>query len=232
MTKPTRILFSKEYYILQAILNSSKFKVFFDVFRSEVMSKGIVFPEHGFKTAKEYHSWSNRAHLKNIHYEGFADKIIKEFKVSERKNEIRLGIQWHVYYGKKKAPIRPTHSELITIDENKQAINVNIKIYPWTIKDDVFDGLWKKIESEQEQLVNRESGKRNRELDTFERDFKIYELYLNLKKKKKKSIYKALIDSDEFKQILEIYKPGESIYDSLGPIVTRYKRLLGNIDLI
>lgn len=233
MTKDTRILFDQDFYLLQAVLTSKKFKRMFDKFILEMDSKGLPFPVGGFKTAKEYHEWSNQAHAKDIHHEEFIDSVIKKFNLNiDHKDKFQLGLQWYLYFGQKKAPIRPTHTKQIGISKDKQVVEVSLTIFPWTIKEDVVDGLWKKIEIEQEKLVHYKGGKRNREFDTFERDFKIYEHYLILEKRKTKSIYKALIDSNEFNQILEIYKAGKSIDESLGPIITKYKLLLGSIDLV
>ncbi len=231
MAKDTRILFDQDYYLLQAVLNSKKFKSMFDKFVLEMNSKGLTFPLKGFKTAKDYHDWRAKAYAKN-EYGSFVGDVIKKFSVNNNREKFKLGLEWFIYFGKKKAPIKPTQGKQISISNDMQVVEVSLTIYPWTIKEDVMDDLWKKIEIEQKKLGNYKSGNRNRESIVFEREFKIYELYLILKKNKTKSIYKTLIESNEFKQILENYDHGESIYDSIGPLVTKYNRLLGSIDLV
>ncbi len=233
MAKDTRILFENDFYTLQAVLNSKKFNLLFDKFTQEMKSKGLLFPPDGFKTAKEYHEWSIKAHAKDIYYEGFIDSVIKEFNLKkEDKDKFQLGLQWYIYFGKKKAPIKFTHGKQIGILNDKQSVKVSLTIYPWTIKEDVFDGLWEKIEAEQQKLVEYKGGKRNREWKTFERDFVIYELYLNIKKGNSKSIYKRLVEHPEFKKIVEKSEAGKSIDESVGTIITRCKRNLGELNLI
>lgn len=232
MTKDTRVLFDKDYYSLQAVINSKKFEGMFAEFKKEMKAKGFPLPEKGFETAKEYHEWSNKAHSKDIYYEGFIEKVIREFKLEKNKSKLQLGLQWYVYFGKKKAPIKPTHAKLITLDDDKQSISVHITVYPWTRKVDLIDDLWERIEIEQQNLVEYKNSKRNREWDTFERDLRIYELFLNTKKVNSKSVYKRLVEDPEFKKIAEEYDAGVSIEESVGTIITRCKRNLGDINLI
>lgn len=233
MTKDTRILFDSDFYTLQAVLNSKKFNLMIDEFGQEMKSKGIPFPSNGFKTVKEYHEWSAKAHAKDIYYEGFIDNVIKEFSLEkENEDKFQLGLQWYVYFGKKKAPIKFTHGKQIGILNDEQSVKVSLTIYPWTVKEDVFDGLWEKIETEQHKLVEYKDGKRNREWENFERDFKIYELFLSIKKENSKSVYRRLVEHAEFKKIVKELNEGKNIDDSVGTIITRCKRHLKDIDLI
>lgn len=229
----TRIIFDKDFYILQAVLNSNKFGRLFTKFRQEMELKGLPFPQRGFKTVKEYHEWSIKAHVKDIYYEGFIENAIKEFNVKEEHREkFQLGLQWYVYFGRKEAPIQFTHGKLINISNDNQSVKVELSVYPWTVKKDIIDGLWKEIEAEQQNLVEYKSGKRNREWETFERNFKIYEIYLNLKKQKIRPIIDNLIESPKFKKLKSEYKIPKTLDERLGSVISRCKKALGNLNLL
>lgn len=233
MTKDTRISFDKDFYALQAVLNSNKFGRLFAKFRQEMKSKGLPFPQKGFKTVKEYHEWRTKVHAKDIYYEGFIENVVKEFGLKkEAKEKYRIGLQWYVYFGRKEAPIKFTHAKLISTSNDKKSVEVVFTIYPWTVKDDIIGGLWERIEVEQQKLVGYRGQKRNREWKTFERDLKIYELFLRIKKENPKSVYRRLVEHPEFGQIVKTYKAGESIDDAVGTIITRCKRAFGEINLL
>ncbi len=233
MTKDSRILFDRDYYVLQAVLNSGKFERMFANFRREMKSKGLLFPQKGFKTAKEYHEWGTKAHAKDIYYEGFIDNVIKEFGLKkEAKEKYRIGLQWYVYFGHKKAPIKFTHAKRINISNDKESVEVSLTVYPWTVKEDIMGGLWGRIEAEQQKLLGYRDQKRNREWETFERDFKIYELFLRIKKENSKSVYRRLVEHPEFGQIVKTYKAGKSIDEAVGTIITRCKRAFDEINLL
>ncbi|GEM_PF-5244535 len=233
MAKDTRIIFDKDFYTLQAVLNSNKFELLFAKFKQEMKSKGLPFPSNGFKTVKEYHEWGTKAHAKGIYYEGFIEDAIEEFNVKEESREkFQLGIQWYIYFGRKEAPIQFTSGRLINISNDKQSVKVELMVYPWTVKADAFKGLWNEIEAEQQKLLVYKSEKRNREWETFERDFKIYELFLNLKREDSKSVYRRLVEDPEFKKIIDEFKHGKSIDESMGTIITRCRRNLRELNLI
>lgn len=231
MVKSTRVLFNNTYYTLQAILASEKFQTMFDKFRQEMKSKGFPIPEGGFKTAEEYHKWSDKTHKKDIYFESFIEKVIKEFKIENEKEKIQLGLQWFVYFGKKVAPVEPTYKKLASLSSDGNTINVSLTIYPWTIKDDITNDLWNQVEYLQKQLFEK-SNLRNREWDTFERDFKIYELYLKLKGESPKSVYKRLVEDPEFEKIAKKYKAGSSFDETIGTIVSRFGKKIHKISLI
>jgi hypothetical protein len=232
MTKDTRIIFDKNFYTLQAILNSKKFKGLSDKFYFKLEKAGVPIPMEGFKTVKELDAWDEIARKKNIYYPGMIDDILDEFNVVQSKDKIRLGLSWYFYHGKKKAPIQFTYSQLFEIADDKKSLNVSLTIFPWTTKQDVMGDLWERIEMSQKELVDYRGNSRNREWITFERDLKIYELYLNLKKKKTKTIYLELAVHPKFKKIAKEFKAGESIEESVSPIVSKCRRYLSGINLI
>ncbi len=231
MSKNTRILFSKAYYTLQAILNSKKFEKLFEIFKEEMESKGFGMPVGGFKTATDFHEWRENAYRKSIYPDGFINKMIKEFGVEKDKDKIVLGLQWYVYFGKKIAPIESTHKKLSKVTSDGETIGVSLTIYPWTVKEDIVDDIWDQVIYLRKKLITK-SKERNREWDTFERDFKVYELYLKLKESSQKSTYKRLVEDPEFEKIAIKYNAGKSFDESIGSIITRCTRQIHKISFL
>ena len=229
----TRIIYDKKYYKLLAALSSQKIQVLLSSYHTRLRELGApVNTSTGFfKTARDYHAWANSALSKGVFYPGLIEDIINHF-FKKSDDHIKLGFWWYIYFGVKKPPIKTTSTKNIEVADDRSHLKVTLNIYPWTVKEDILTGLWEIIKAKQQKLVDHKRGKRNREWNTFERDLKIYELFLRIKKESPKSVYRRLVEHPEFEKIAKTSNSGESIDESIGSIITKCRRHFTDIDLI
>lgn len=231
MTKDTRVIFDKDFYTLQAVFNSKKFSRLLNDFYEDMSEQGLPYPKDGFKSVKDRNNWSERTRAKGIYYEKIFDDIFKAFGLGKTKEKYTLGLMWYVYFGHKKAPIQFTQGKLVKVAEDKRSLKVTLTIFPWTKKEDLKD-LWSNISQKQEKLLGYKKGERNREWTTFERDLRIYEIYLKLKRSGARPIIDKVIESPEFERVKADFKAPDSIDERVGSIISNCRSVLGKINLL
>ena len=230
----TRIIYDDTYYKLLAALWSERMQILLDQYHKKLEELGAPTSSRFFKRVKDYHEWSKDALDKGIYYPGLIeDMIIKKFFYAPSE-KLKFGICWYVYFGSEKPPIKGTHGRSVGISEDKSHLIVKINIYPWTIKDDILDDtdLWDDVVKKQQLLSSNAKRERNMEWRTLKRDLKIYEIYLTLKKQNKKAAPKAILSSEEFKEIEESYNIPDSIEITVSQIIRHCKEKFKGIDLV
>jgi len=237
--KGTRIIYDKDFYTIQAIMLSKKFVRLEKQFHNSLKAEGISFPKNGFKTVNEYHAWQDKyADKLPDSYYGFMENILEEFGI-KAEDKFRQGLSWYFLFGHKKAPIKGSYKIGSEISDDKQTVEVSLTIFPWTKKEDL-ENIWMHIEPLQVLLPGYV--KRNREWITFERDFKVYELFIkvvrDLEKGKKPdareksvSAYVNIQYYPEFETIKKKYK-SVNLEDSIISIVSRCRKEFGFLKLL
>lgn len=236
--KRTPIIFDKDFYTLQAIMLSKKFARLKDNFYKELKDKGCPMPEKGFSSAKEYHAWRDEYKNKLPAYYSMMEDILKEFGVAPD-GEYRNGLSFYFLFKENKPPIKPQYKIGSYIAEDKQSLEVSLTIYPWTRKESLQD-IWEWIEPAQKRLQGYIT--RNREWEMFERNFKLYELFLQVEKdlekgikvnekEESKSPYVNIVHYPEFEKIKVDYAT-HNLEDYVVDIVSDYKKKLQHIQIL
>ncbi len=237
----TRIIYDEEFYIFQAFLLSKKFRKIEEQIRQELKENGTPLPEKGFQSVKEYHNFIEKLHVneKVLELQEKIENVLEEFGLNRKDELYELGLRWYFLFGFKKPPLRPPYGWSFDLPEDKRSAKITLTIFPWTTKDDVVDDVWSHIKRVQKDLIGYKP--RNREWKTFERDFKIYQLFLKVKSNVKRGIkidptqdskspYSHIFDHPEFKKIKREYGP-KSLDDSVGFIISRCRKALHKLNL-
>lgn len=242
--KTTRIIFDKDYYVLQAIINSDKFKKKLREFYQVFSTAGIPIPETGFPTVKDYHEWLHQASEKSLDYHEMLDDILLDFGVNnngDNSKAIHQGLVWYMIFGYKISPTKPTYSIGTEISPDKTSALLKLTVFPFTTYEDVENDVKRYITLVKLEL-NESKIKKNKPWTTFERDFKVYEAFLKAKEDikngiqvnqedKSKSPYITVIYYSEYEKIKQEYGY-EDLDGRVREIVSRCKRYLGDLKLL
>lgn len=235
--RDTRTIYEDDYYILSGILHSKKFQNALNVFKEKVNKTGSPLPNEGFKTARLYQGWAHKLLEAGIDSETFLDNQLDNFNVKNRRDEIKLGLKFAIFFGKKNPPIKGTLSYSVTSNLENDSIEAIIQLKAWSTKED-FEEVWKEIDEQRRKLPNFQDTK-NKPWETFERDFKVYELFLQVKKDIESGIYKSPNEKSPYRQIA--YYPefealtekfGEDFEFNLRNIISRCEKDFKNLNIL
>jgi len=228
--KASRIIHDKDFRILQGVFHTEKFSDLEKKMLKELSHSGCPLPSGRFASAKEYYEWLQKAREKSVDPYNFIKKILTSFGLDPKNRTYQLSLAWKMFFGKDTAPIK----FLSRIRQNPEGLWV--KIEPWTKKKDLED-FWPTITHFQKELT----GYRGKEKpwETFERDFQVYILYLEVEKETdegivrdprgSKSIYANVANHPKFGYISDKYNLDE---DNLPGIISRCNKYFGQLNLL
>lgn len=234
--KYVRKIYDDEFYQISAVLLSNKFLNLERLFLDRYRMIGLRIPETGFENENEYRKWLKSAmNLRPSPGELVRD-ILNKFKLDPDNECFRNYLVNRLFH--KKMPWNECKNERSTIRlmtrNNSQPRGLWVEITPWTKKQD-YDNLWETIKDLRRTLI----GYREKEKfqNTFERDFKIYELYLDIKNNHldkrigQEKIVGLMQDDVRYKEILKKFNHGD-IQNKIRHITSHFNRLLTNIDIL
>lgn len=170
----------------------------------------------------------------------FGVKVIGENV--DRYRSIMHGLFNHLFLKLDKSPSEPIEFSFNT-DTQGNVSQLWIRIYAHTTKDDLINA-WAKIDSYKQHLPN--VTERMREWTEFDRDFKLYLIYLKVKAKVTKgelnasvktpaykhisqSVYEQLMEASEYKELSRRYKFTRL---SLERVIRHCNKALGTLQLL
>lgn len=226
--------YNQAYYHTKAILSSHKYMSMKVAYLAKLAEFGIDIPFGGILNARTRLAMVRTMLRNNINFDSFSDEVTKSFNVKKYKNEIAGAIKYDLLYPQDATRVSLENELTLKIPESKEFMQVSFKVFPWTSKEDVIDGLWERLLYHMNVAGWKNGNKRNREKSTFLRDFEVYELYV-LKSKNHKgtsSVYMDIAASSEFMEIKEKYKASDSYEDSLGFVISNMKELLKDLEFV
>lgn len=224
----TRIIFDKDFYLVQAILKSKKFIIQRQILKDKLKAIGKPIPDNGFKTPVEYFKWTKQGNVLT-HFHSLIDDLIRSFGIKNIKKEIHDAIFYSIFFNLDHAPLRPTHGAGIKLEPGKNRGILKLIIYPWTIDKDVEEDVKKSIK--QIKALLKSSYKKNKEWENFNRDYSIYELYQKIcKENNNKITYKEIKDNPEYQRILDRY--GKISNNEFSQILLRCKSIFDKTSFI
>jgi len=246
--------FTKEYYTLRAVFSSDKYRRGEKDVLNELDKLGCSVPKKGFETVKEYHRWQTKLPDKNVSLYSMINGLLESFSLDPESDFYRVAFISRIFFKERIPRETPV---LVTWNEDKGKPEIRIHIYPHTKKKHL-EKIWPFIERRQKLLFSSKKckdkyGVRNREWECFERDLRLYNLYLKVEKKIKeghlkerdyfgegvttpshesisKSVYKQMRAYGEFKSIRDEF--GEVNEEMLHKVIRKCKGVFGNVKLM
>lgn len=232
----TRIIFDDKFYRICAVVLSKKFARLERQFRRNYEELGLPVPIKGFADKKSYREWVKKA-TKSQYAPGFAlGDILRQFNL-DPKNEMHLNaLAAKLFFNKnpwKSSEYIQEPIKLITRGDNSTK-ELWVKIEPWTKKQDYMK-LWQTIKGLQKTLPNYRSKEKFQ--ITFERDFAVYQLYLEAKKeiatnksKDRLSIIETMTKLPDYELVEKRFR--KDFFDNLRTITTDLNRRLSDIEIL
>jgi hypothetical protein len=234
--KKIRPVYNQAFYVVEAILKSEKFQGIYAEYQGALHSKHLDIPLNGFTSPDEYEKWQTKSTLEKLSPHTFIHGVIRAFKVSgEVRTSVLIALRWKLFFKQDEPHTKaPKFYFSENYDETKRTLDILVRVYEWTTKEDLED-LWKFIESAKKEKTDWVKQK-NKKWESIDRDLAIYLLYLKLsndENKPIKDLYQKLINSDDYKKIVETYSiPDPEDYLYLSKIVSICKSKLGYLSLV
>lgn len=239
--------FSNEYYIVDAIRHSNKWKRLKAKVNEELNVIGLPIPSDGFKSAKEYSDWTKKLVFNCKSSKEITNNVFDEFNLDKSNRYLQLGIRDLLFFGST-GQFTPNIQYSTEFDKDKN-VYLNLKIYPWTTKMDLETlEVWKIIENVRLNGIKNFKKSKNKEWENFSRDLEMYKLYLTVKEKikngnnkfatsKRELISKSAIYSMQFEKefalIEEKYGINDGkLFEQIRSIVHRCKKVFGKTRLL
>lgn len=220
----TRLIYDKNFYLAQAIINSKKFAVQKQIMKDKLQKMGKPIPDNGF-SVNEYFKWTKEGNVLT-HHHALIDDLIHSFGLTFINKEVHDSIFYAIFFNKEGAPQKPTHGTGIELQPEKNRGILKLIIFPWTIDKDVEKDT-KRLVKQIKKLL-KSTYKKNKEWENFDRDLKIYEIFQKLKKQNTKSIYKTLLNNNDFNKIVNRNFNEDTIFE----IIKRCKKYFGTASFI
>jgi len=239
MKKERRSVLDKDYYILQAMYRSSKFRRLVKAFLDKFAELGVPIPKERFKTVAEYHKWAKE--LKKLNHYPTLGEILSAFSLDPKNDTYLAALAFKIYFNRE-----PKHHKSLTAikwDDTKDPPELWIKV-PSYLRTKHISDIWPYIQFYQRKLPSDRI--RYKPWISFERDFTLYELYLRVRqniskgKLKKevqtkhghasKSVLRQMEAYPEFREIAE--EEGVITNDMIIEAVKECKRRLGPLELL
>jgi|GEM_PF-4322953 len=239
--------FSDEYYVIDAIRLSGKYKKLKNELLEELGQLGLEIPINGFSSTKEFNEWTKKLSYIGKSTKEIVYKIINEFDLDKNNNLLQLGLRDLLFFG---ATGLFVPSILYNSEFDKQGnIFIQLKIGPKTTKNDLDNlELWKIVKNIRENGIKSFKKTKNKEWENFSRDLEVYKLYLTVKEKikngnnkfatsKRELISKSAIYSMQFEKefvlIEEKYGINDGkLFEQIRSIVHRCKKVFGKTRLL
>ncbi len=232
--KNTRLIFDRDFYILQGIFSTDKYKRVEAQVKKQLVDLGLPIPKTGFTVAKEYMEWYEKVKNKGLNPKDFLKEIASKFGIDIENTALELGLRRKFFFNSAETQTKP----LIRLKEDNDGLW--LKIAPWTKKEDLINFWEKEIKPLQKNL----RGYRGKEKpwENFDKDFKVYMLFLRVKQDLQKGIkkhpaiksnspYTNIAYYPEFDAIKKIYHDN-NLEDELRSIVSRCRKVFGNLQLL
>ncbi len=241
---PWRKIYNEKYYRAKELILSKKFQERVQQLKNGLESLGWPIPKGGFKKYPEYLDWRKKYRsfylnqLKNQEnennpeslskpYDDSLKDILQEFGIDPTDHDFYEFIEHYMFFEQENFATG-LFSILWQRNEKTGKMELFIQLLGNTRKEDIIKH-WDIISKQQKYLPDYK--KRNKPWSTFERDNKIYEAYLELKKKrsgKRSSIKKSerAIDDELFSKFIPEY--GELELQHIRAIVKRVKKFRGS----
>lgn len=231
-----RIIFNDDFYKVTATILSTKFKHYKKELIDKYKNLDCPVPEEGFSDYKSYQEWYRKMIKSGYNLGEDINKILKSFNLDTNNESFRNNLVKEIFL-----KIKPWEStvydetpiKLITRND-KGSKELWVKIELWTKKGDYIK-LWDLIENIQKNLKGYRGKEKFR--TTFERDFKVYQLYLKTRLKNsgiklsQQKTYDLMQKDDEYFELMDKFKNG-NIDNKIRSIISRFNKLLSNINIL
>ena len=203
-----RTIFDDYYNKSQLLLKKQEFQDAIRKFKGIFSDFGCHIPDEGFSTLQEFRDWRKQLAQRQVqvlkessvgdpYFPKWLDEINKILKQFNLDDSYFIFIKSHIFFGTN-GYLRPLFDIRTQTSENSSKIEVLLKIYPYTRKEDIVRN-WSLIKKAQKQL----NGYRERIKPlNLEEMLKIYYSYLGLKelplnerKKKVKGQYGGIYET-------------------------------------
>lgn len=235
--KPARHVYNDDFYKITAVLLSKKFLVLEKDLQDNYSKASLTIPEKGFSSEKEYREWLKKALTLPTSPGKFIEDILVKFNLDPKSEYYRNYLTARLFFHKmpwEQSPYILSPIALIT-EIKKPSKGIWVKIHPWTKKED-YVGLWPSINNLQRTHLEYR-GKEKFQV-TFERDFAVYQLYLEAKKDfetngnpKKLSIINKMATLPDYNIVRKRFKGGD-FSDNLRSIASDFKERLADIIIL
>lgn len=245
----SRVLYDDTYYKVEAIVRTPKFNRLAEQKYAEFAKHGIPVPENGLASLKQGEglAWIEQARQRGLNPYAVPNQVLLEFGIEptldnyDNYRAISHGLFNKLFYKSSSMSPSPAVEILPQRDSHGVTKELLIRILPHTTKDDLTNA-WGMIDMYKQFLPRK--AERLRPWDEFERDFKLYLIYLKVKKrvaegkfkdsvktpvyqKISKSVYEQLMESDEYKDL-----GYEFSRESLDKIINHCNRVFGDLQLL
>ena len=247
----------KTYYRAQGIIHSPKFNQFSLKFYNFFKERGFPIPINGFAKAREYHNWEKEIYqneLEKDHWELIGD-MLSEIGIeptSEEFEDIRPYFIFELCFHQ--TP-KANEREIIHWDYFRNPKTNELEVWvkvPLTTRVDEWRSHWKRVHAALKGLPKYKE--KTIAWDGFERDYKIYLLYLKVSKekqenkislsdrdainrvKKMKSVLTAMKEYPEYEEIKNKYAGIGTLKnftdERLYEVIDRCKNVFGDLKLL
>lgn len=235
--KPIRHVYNDDFYRISAVLLSKKFLALEKDLQNNYSEASLSIPGKGFSSEKKYREWLKKAMALPTSPGKFIEDILVKFNLDPKNEYYRNYLTARLFFHKmpwEQSPYTINPIELIT-EIKKPSKGIWVKIHPWTKKED-YANLWPSINNLQRTHLEYR-GKEKFKI-TFERDFAVYQLYLEAKKdlkenkmSKRLSIPDKMATLSDYNLVKRLFDK-EDFFDNLRSITSDFNRLLNGIDIL
>lgn len=227
-----RLIYDNDYYTLLGIFQTSKYELAENSVRKKLSNLGLSIPKDGFPSAKEYNVWLKKAEGMGVDYKYFLREMASAFNLDIEDSIYRISLWRKLFFNNNSPQTKP----LIRFKEDSGGLW--LRINPWTKKEDIVNFWDKEIKPILETLLEYRG--KEKPWVTFDRDFKLYLLYLRAcrdikagikinKTEKSKSPYFNMPNYPEFELLTKGLKDPE---DQIRSIIPRCQKVFKDIQLI
>lgn len=233
----TRHIFNDDFYKISAVLLSKKYLALENALRSKYGEVNLLIPTRGFTNESQYREWLKKAMDLPDKPGKFIEDLLSPFNLDVKNEFFRNCVAGRLFFNKMpwQDSIYPQSNITLTTRNSGKDRGLWVEIKPWTKKQDYVE-LWETIKVLQKSLL----GYRTKEKlqITFERNFAVYQLYLEAKKDietngnpKKLSIINKMATLPDYDRVKKQFKDGD-FSDNLRSITSDLNERLAEVNIL
>lgn len=235
--KHVRHVYNDDFYKITAVLISKKFLALEKDLQNNYSKSSLSIPEKGFSSEKAYRDWLKKALTLPTSPGKRIEDILVKFNLDPKNEYYRSYLTARLLFHKmpwEQSLYTPIPIELLTEIKNPSK-GIWVKIHPWTKKED-YVSLWPSINNL--QRTHQEYRNKEKFQVTFERNFAVYQLYLEAKRDietngnpNKLSTINKMATLPDYEFVRKRFNGGD-FSDNLRSITSDFKERLADINIL